>query len=188
MRAILLASVAVAVMPRAFMSETSETVFVTSKDWKDPVRINKSDYDADQDEKGEKRYTLAKSAEAPELEPLSGTGPITPVEGLIIPPAPSAPAFIDAVAPTTASADTLFITKGKGAKARFYVVDANNMPVANMRDIDPKGYDTEELAIAALNAVKRQPHEQGAPNVGTSGIQPGAGLVSDVPPVETPKT
>jgi PHD/YefM family antitoxin component YafN of YafNO toxin-antitoxin module len=66
MRAILLASVAVAVMPRAFMSETSETVFVTSKDWKDPVRINKSDYDADQDEKGEKRYTLAKSAEAPE--------------------------------------------------------------------------------------------------------------------------
>jgi hypothetical protein len=188
MRAILLASAAVAVLPRAFMSEICETVVVKVKGSTDPVRVNKSDFDADQAKGGKGIYTLNEKATDEQTDPVAG-GVFVPVaEGLKIPPAPSAPAFVNPVSPTTATADTLFVTKGKGAKGKFFVVGPDAMPIANMKDIDPAGYETEELAWAAVNAVKKQPHEQGAPDTGHTSLQPGVAPLSEVPPAEAPKS
>lgn len=181
MRAILLASVAAAVMPRAFMSETVETVMVTSKHWKEPVAVNKSDFDADQADGGEKAYTLHKSATADQVESAVVTEVQVPVaDGLIIPPAPSAPQIGTPVAPTTASADTLFITKIGNSK-KIFVVRADGSKVEDMKSIDPKGYDTEELAKAAVWVAKAQPHEQGSEALGTHTGGVAAAKVGDIP-------
>jgi hypothetical protein len=180
MRAILLASVAAVVMPRAFMSEAVETVMVTSKDWKDPVAVNKSDYDADQAEGGEKRFTLHKSATAEQAVAAAGEVQVPVADGLQIPPAPSAPLIGTPVAPTTANADTLFITKIGNSK-KIFVVRADGSKVEDMKDIDPKGYDTEELAKAAVWAAKKQPHEQGSGALGTHVGGIAAAPVSDIP-------
>lgn len=165
-KAHLLASVAVAAM--AFMSEIVETVIVKG-DGGEPLRINKSDYDADP--KAWKLHGDDKN-DAPDV--ITAGAPVAVAEGLIIPPAPSAPHFIDPAAPATASNDTLFINKeGK----LFFIVRADGSKVDDALDVDPKGYKTEAEARAAYDRVKKAPFEQG------SSALPEVPAVPEVPPV-----
>jgi hypothetical protein len=186
MKSLLLASVA-SVFATAFMSDVCETVMVKGGDGGDPIRINKSDYDADQAEGGAKKYHLHADDKQPQPDPIVGTGPVPVHPALTIPPAPSAPNFVNPVAPQTASADTLMVAKGgTGAKAKFFVVRPDGTRVEDMRDVDKDGYATEALAWAAVEAVKKQPFEQAAP---TPPNVPPAPVVTEplvVPPLAPP--
>lgn len=147
----------------AFQSDICPTVLVKGKGG-EPMRINQSDYDADQAEGGAKAYTLHKDDKEPQPDPIVGEGVVPVHPDLTIPPAPSAPAFVNPVAPSTANADTLFVVKsGKGAAAKYFVTDASGAKVTDKRDVDADGYATEALAWAAVEAVKKQPYEQSAP-------------------------
>lgn len=151
-----LVMLACAAMPLAYMFETCETVLIKGADGH-PVRVNKSSYDDDQ--AGPKKMHLHTDDKLDQPAPMVGTPLVTPAPGLVIPPAPSAPNFADPVAPQTANADTILVT-GKGRK--FIAVYADGTPVTDKLDIDEKGYDTAELAWAAVMRVKRQPFEQSA--------------------------
>lgn len=157
----LLASVA----PVAFMSETCETVLIKGKGGK-PVRVNKSDYDADQADK--KTMTLHTDDDGPDRG-ASGESAKT-FEDLNMPPvaAPSAPNFnqteetgtpppIDptknAAAPVAPSQNQRLVSKeGTGAKARFYVVDGTGTKLTD-DGIDQDGYKTEKEAWDAIMAL-----------------------------------
>lgn len=182
MKSILLASVAVAFAP-AFMSDVCETVLIKGAGG-DPVRVNKSDYETDQAEGGAKKMHLHADDKEPQPAPIIGNGPVPVHPDLVIPPAPSAPNFVNPVAPATASADTLAVAKGgTGRNAKFFVVRMDGSHVTDMRDVDATGYETEALAWAAVEAVKKQPHEQAAP---TPPNVPPAPVVTEplvVPPV-----
>lgn len=133
----------------AFMSEHPETVRI--KRGGETFTINADDYD-------EKRDGKVVTDDAPEGALQVGI----PAAGIVVPPAPSAPSFIDAVAPQTVNEDTYtLVKKGTGAKARFIVVRAADaQPVTGFKDIDEAGYATDTEAWAAIMAAKRQPHEQ----------------------------
>ena len=151
MKALLLASVAA-----AFMSETCETVTVGG------VRVNKSDYEADQQKPaGERQYKGKLDKESEPSEPMTA-GVMDTSDG---PPlaAPSAPHFGDAaerdnidplkgaVAPTTGTADQRLVLKD-GSK--YFVVDAKGEKVKG-DGIEAKGYSTE---AAAWKAIQDLPH------------------------------
>lgn len=140
----LLASVATS----AFMSQHPETVKIRRGN--DIVIINKDDYDEERD--GE--LVNENADDAPPSPALS----LQPAPGIVVPPAPSAPRFVDPVAPGTVTEDTLSVAK-EGRK--FFVVKASDgSRVEGFRDIDEAGYKTEGEAWAAVMAVKKQPHEQ----------------------------
>lgn len=145
--AMLLATVA----PLAFMADVCDTVMVKNEHG-DAVRINKSDYDADPD-----KYKLHADDKKDQPDIQVGEVISQPAPGLVIPPAPSAPHFDNPVAPQTANADTLLVSK-EGKK--FFVVDATGTHVTGKLDIDEKGYNTDAEAWAAVMRVKRQPFEQ----------------------------
>lgn len=166
MRIHLLTSVALHAV--AFMSDTCETVSVNGG-----VRVNKSDYDADQAEGGAGLYTLdsAKKQEA-NIDPSAGVN-VTLPEGTTVPPAPSAPIPVDpngianpnaVTAPTVASPGELLVSKAGTAKApKYFVVGQDGQPITgdSLIDvmIDAKGYDSEPDAWSAINAVKAaRPH------------------------------
>jgi hypothetical protein len=153
MKALLLASVAA-----AFMSETCETVTVGG------VRVNKSDYEADQQKPAGERQYKGKVTEA-EPSTVNTAGVMDTSDG---PPlaAPSAPHFggedaaapaapIDplkgAVAPTTGTADQRLVLKD-GSK--YFVVDAHGKKIEG-DGIEKGGYKTED---AAWKAIKDLPH------------------------------
>lgn len=153
MRAILLASVAVT----AFMSDTLETVTIQTENG--PVRVNKSDYDADQnsDKPTMKLATDAQQEKTPDVVPAGAvTAPAIPV-----PPAPSAPGFNPAypegqapnaniATPTTATTDQLGVVKtGK----KFYVVTVHDGKRFEGERINKDGYDTSELAWDAVKQM-----------------------------------
>ena len=79
------------VAPVAFMSETTETVLIKGADGK-PLRVNKSDYDADQ-ASDKPSMTLHKDDDGPSLG--SSGEPVKTFADLGMPPvaAPSAPDF-----------------------------------------------------------------------------------------------
>lgn len=154
----LLASVAAV----AFMSETCETVLIKGKDGK-PVRVNKSDYDADR-AADKSTMTLHKDDDGPERG-ATGEGAKT-FEGLNMPPvaAPSAPNFnntegvgteppIDptknAAAPVAPSQNQRLVSK-EGRK--FYVVDGTGTKLTD-DGIDQDGYKTEKEAWDAIMAL-----------------------------------
>jgi hypothetical protein len=140
-------------------SDTCETVLVEGGDC-GPVRVNKSDFDADQ-ASDKPQYKLATVKEAAKVEndvpadPLVGGPPLA---------APSAPDFsgerkepenIDplknAAAPTAGSPNQRLVFK-EGKK--FYVVDGGGNKITDMApNIDPAGYATEELAWTAIRAL-----------------------------------
>lgn len=160
----LLALLSTAAFPVAFMSDTVETVLV--KGGKDgPVRVNKSDYDADQSENGEKKMTLhnATQSQQKEAEIDKGGNPQNPqiagnVQLPVNPdfppqPAPAAPDFgpTPAAAPTAPSPNQRLVKKdGK----KFLAVDGQGTPL-DIDGIDPKGYASE---AEAWNAIMALPH------------------------------
>lgn len=169
MKKILLASIGVSAVA-AYMSETVEVVHVTGADGK-PVRVNKSDFDADQELPAKDRqYKLYSGDEQPEQSVAGGANATIPVPEGVALAAPSAPHFgapgtpdapIDplkgAVAPTTATPDQLLVMKdgGKG-KERFFVVDGTGNKITDRAPtIDPAGYATED---DAWKAIKDAPH------------------------------
>jgi hypothetical protein len=159
MKSLLLAS-AVSLCAVAFMSDVCETVLIKGADGK-PLRVNKSDYDADQAEGGEKKMTLHTEDKKEQPDPIVGETVVSVHPELTIPPAPSAPTFVNPVAPSTANTDTLMVAKhGTGKAAKFFVVRPDGSKIEDMRDVNKDGYDTEPLAWAAVMEVKKQPFEQ----------------------------
>lgn len=159
MKTTLLASIA-SVIPMAFMSaDVCEVVSIEGADGK-PVRVNKSDYDADQAEGGAKSMTLHK--EQPD-QSVAGQVVIPPPAGVTIPPAPAAPNFVPAtdaagqplpvgapVPPTTPAPNAKLVMK-EGRK--YYVVDTTGAKITGTDGIDEAGYASEADAIAAINAL-----------------------------------
>lgn len=136
----------VSVSTVAFMSEHPGTVRIKRDG--DVFTINLDDYDEKRDGK---TVDGDDGLDGPNIASV-------PHPGLVVPPAPSAPGFIDAVAPSTVNEDTYTLVK-KGKK--FIVVHAKDAsPVKGFKDIDEAGYATDTEAWAAIMAAKRQPHEQ----------------------------
>jgi len=168
MRAILLASAAMA-FGRAFMSDVCEVVMVTIKGaGSKPVRVNKSDYDADQAEGGAKTMTLHKE-EAEQPVPGGIEANVGYPEGITPTATPSAPDFspapgsdtlapvIDpnknAAAPAAPVPNQRLVSKeGSGKNARFFVTDGTGEKLVNDA-IDPNGYPTDALAWQAVMAL-----------------------------------
>lgn len=154
MKNMLLAS-AVTAIHAVFVSEVLETVVVGG------VRINKADYEADQQKPaGEREYsgTVNKTETAKDnAAPTVTTGPsLSLPEGGQTVPAPSAPVSVlgDAtVAPTIPSPDQLLVAKeGEGKKARFFVVRTDGSRVEDDQLIDKAGYTDDKLAWAAITS------------------------------------
>lgn len=161
MKIALLASVAA-----VFSSEICETVTIQTENG--PVRINKNDYDADQAEGGAKAFTLATEAEAAPVADAEqggvrtvgttdGAGAVVvPVDGVTIPPAPSAPVTAlggdesKVATPTAVAPNTLMVIKdGK----KFFVIRPTGEKVTDVEGVDVAGYATEEAARNAINAL-----------------------------------
>lgn len=156
MKRILMASTATLVAV-AFDNGTCEVVYVEGKNG--PTRVNKSDFDADQEKPaGERQYKAYKGKDVPEQSSPGG-------EQLSGPPlaAPSAPHFgeqedqtnIDplkqAVAPPSHAPDARLVLK-EGSK--FFVVNGAGEKVKD-EGVDEGGYKTEDLA---WKAIKDLPH------------------------------
>jgi hypothetical protein len=151
MKQFLFASVA-SVIAVAFMSDAALEVVTVVGEGGEPLRINKSDYDADQAEGGAKQWTLHDD------EPLqaNGAGAAIGLPGNIsMPAAPAAPDFssgggtpetIDpnknAVAPALPSPGQKLVQKnGSGKTAKFVIVvaqgDGTFLPLTNEALNDP---------------------------------------------------
>lgn len=166
MKAMLLSGVAMI----AHMSDVCETVQIKGADG-EPVRVNKSDFDADQDSDKPtmKLFTKDKEGEqtAPPIPAPSGYP-----EGVAPTAAPSAPNFnhvsgdapnaqgaaplvMDeakaAAAPTAPSVDQLLVNK-EGRK--YFVVDGTGTKVTRA-GIDDAGYKSDSDAWAAIMALPR---------------------------------
>lgn len=152
----------------AHMSDTCETVSVNGG-----VRVNKSDYDADQAEGGAKAFKLDSARkQADNVDPAAGV-PVDLPDGTTTPPAPSAPIPNSAdgqpnpgvvATPTVASPGEMLVSKGGTAnKPKWFVVSDKGEAITGdaLVDvmIDAKGYDSEVAAWDAIKAVKEaRPH------------------------------
>jgi len=134
-----------------YMSEACEVVMVLNEHG-DPVRINKSDYDANPD-----AYTLADGVEVP-----PAPAALTLADGVTLPPAPSA-GVDNATPPTTPAPGAMgVIENGKGgAKLRHIVVDATTAVPVEHPDIEPKGYVTQQEAWDAILALQAKMQQAG---------------------------
>lgn len=138
----------------------------------DPFRMNKSDFDADQE--GDKEYTEVKDktvAATGTRSDVNVTGEGEDGGEVQTTAAPSAPNFnrpegeklpIDttknAVAPSSTTADQLLVMK-QGKK--FYITDGMGQKITGDRaallKIDEKGYDSEEAAKAVQTHTNPEP-------------------------------
>lgn len=135
---------------RAFMSDACETVTVKGQDG-EPLRINKTDYDADQADGGAKKFKLHKDdAAAPDPVTLAAGQSITPPADVIIPPAPSAPAFVTPVPPQVPSPGQ-FLVFNEGKK--YFIVDVQGVKVTGNPGVDEKGYASEQAALDAIKLI-----------------------------------
>lgn len=138
---------------RSFMSDIVETVIVNMGGT--PVRVNKSDYEADKDS-----FTLHEELTAEQVPAIAGT-PVGLPDNIIVPPAPSAPNFGSApgepvvpagapVPPTSPSPGAKLIMKN--TKGKFIVVEGTEpyAPIKGVEGIDEKGYATQEDAAKAI--------------------------------------
>lgn len=153
----------VALVALAHMSDTCETVSVNGG-----LRVNKSDYDADQGDGGAKQYKLDSAAkQEANVDNTAGVETTLP-PGVTVPPAPSAPIPLapDGTVPTagivtatTASPGQLLVSKGgTDKKPKFYVVTVDggvSTPVVDREGIDKAGYDSEVEAWEAIRLVLR---------------------------------
>lgn len=151
----------------AYSHGRSETTLVQGKDG--PVRVNKSDFDADQEKpagdrqfkahKGDDDTATARGARSDVN--ASGAG------GVVTTAAPSAPDFsgpeggaptpIDetknAAAPVSTTADQILVMKGgTDKKPRWFLADGMGNKITGAKatklGIDENGYDTQEAASA----------------------------------------
>lgn len=151
-----------------------ETVLVKGDNG--PIRVNKSDFDADQ--AGDKKYTRDTKAEN---DAAAASGQVSDVNvtgegGVQTTAAPSAPNFSDgdagkalpidetknAVAPKTTTADQLLVMKqGTGKSAKFFISDGMGQKITGDRakqlGIDEEGYDTEAAAKAVQSTTEPKP-------------------------------
>jgi hypothetical protein len=153
-----------------FMSEVTDVVLATMKGSSDPVRVNKDDFDADQEKPtGERQYGEYKGKDAPEQSAAGVSAqPFDALEGVRPQAAPSAPNFTGgestvkpvmdeqkgAVAPAVPSANSRLVMKDGD---KFFVVDGMGGKLtadAVGGDIDEKGYKSEK---AAQDAIARLP-------------------------------
>lgn len=153
-----------------FMSEVTDVVYATMKGSSDPVRVNKSDFDADQEKpSGERQYGEYKGKDEPAQSAAGASAqPFEALEGVRPQAAPSAPDFtsgeptvkpiIDeqkgAIAPAVPSANSRLVMK-EGNK--FFIVDGMGVKLtaeAVGGDIDEEGYKSEK---AAQDAIARLP-------------------------------
>lgn len=166
--AILLASVA-NMFPAAFMSDTCEVVNVRVDG--NVIRVNKSDYIADQAEDGAKSMTLVKRGEDADAEQSVGGVTIGAgyPDGMDPVAAPSAPDFTgttpppetldpvkNAVAPAAPSPGSFLVSKeGEGKKAKYFVVDATGAKIERDGIDHENGYSTEQAAWRATLDLPR---------------------------------
>ena len=149
-----------------FSSDICETVTIQTANG--PVRVNKSDYDADQAEGGANEMKLATKAATAETQDAenatvqtvgaNGAG-VVPAGNIPVPPAPSAPVTAlggeeggNVATPTTVAPNTLMVIKdGK----KFYAVRPDGSRVEDIEAIDKAGYASE---AAAWEAIRALPH------------------------------
>ncbi len=126
------------------------------------VKIGNETFTINRDDHDEKKHGKILTGRDDDEAPPQPAIASAPAPGIIVPPPPSAPSFIDPATPQTVNDDTLALdTKGTGAKKRFIVVFAKDAsPVTGWRDIDEEGYKTETEAWAAIMTAKKQPYEQ----------------------------
>jgi hypothetical protein len=168
MKTLLTTTSAVAIIA-AFMSDTCETVMVGG------VRVNKSDYEADQEKpSGERQYgsldSDAKQKDNAETVVNTAEVQTNVAPGVIVPSAPSSPNFnapdntaaqvatdaTGAAVPTVPAPNAkLVMPEGTGAKKRFYIVDATGtkFTAEQLPGIEDKGYATETDAWNAILAL-----------------------------------
>jgi hypothetical protein len=153
-----------------FMSETTDVVLATMKGSSGAVRVNKHDFDADQEKPtSERQYGEYKGKDEPEQSAV-GVSPqaFDALEGVRPQAAPSAPNFnggapeakpvIDeqkgAVAPSVPSANSRLVMKDGN---KFFVVDGMGAKLTAEvvgGEIDEDGYKSEK---AAQDAIARLP-------------------------------
>jgi len=156
----------------------TETVMISGGRGKDPIRVNKSDFDADQE--GDKTMSLYKGAATPD-DTKSGASDVNVTHAgtggeVQTTAAPSAPNFStgdaqtmpmddtkNAAAPATTTDDQLLVmksTKGK-TKGKFVIANGVGQPItgdrAKLLDIDEDGYDTEAAAKAVQTRTEPKP-------------------------------
>ena len=161
--AMLAASVAL-----GFMVDTTEVVLVTVKGSTGKVRINKSDFDADQAlPTGERQYTAAKADDNVEQSDATGVKTFSDLEseGVRVQAAPSAPNFnngddgvkpiIDeetgAIAPIAPSPNSRIVMR-EGDK--FFVCDGMGIKLTD-GSVEEKGYKSEKAAQDAIAKLPR---------------------------------
>lgn len=155
---------AVALSALAYSHGRTETVWATEGKH-GPFRVNKSDFDIDQ-QSDKPRY---KASDGPNSEPstegVTSDVNVTHTNGVQTTAAPSAPDFSNnsegttpptdevkqAAAPTATTIDQLLVMKqGTGKSAKFFITDGMGQKIegdrAKLLGIDEKGYDTEEAA------------------------------------------
>lgn len=173
-RILLLSSVASA----ALAYESVETVLVKGQDGKS-LRVNKSDFDADQasDKPTMTEFKGADPAADDTSDPTTEASDVnlTGAHGVQTTAAPSAPNFgagdqaplltdpvKQAAAPVATTSDQLLVMKsGTGAKARYFICDGNGVKIegdrAKLLGIDEAGYSTEEAAKAVQSTTEPKP-------------------------------
>jgi hypothetical protein len=147
-----------------YMSETCEVVLAKIKGSADPVRVNKDDFDADQDKpSGERQYSKYTGADEPEQSIIDARTTFDGLEGVRPQAAPSAPDFTSgtdaaplpvdeekqAIAPTSPTPNQRLVMK-EGSK--FFVVDGMGAKLES-DGIDLAGYKSEKAARDAINAL-----------------------------------
>jgi len=159
----------VSALAMACMSDVCETVVITGKDG--PVRVNKSDYDADR--ASDKPSMKLHGSVEPE-QSVAGVTDVQLGEGVILPAAPSAPNFTgpepteplpidpnkNAVTPIAPSPDQKLVKNfetGKGAtkKDHWFVVTPAGDKITGTEGIADDGYATEQDAWNAILALPR---------------------------------
>lgn len=153
-----------------FMSETCEVVNATLKGSTDLVRVNKDEFDADQEKPaGERQYGEYKGKVEPEQSTGPGPQSFESLEGIRPQAAPSAPNFtggepaakpiIDeqkgAIAPAVPSANSRLVMKDGD---KFFIADGMGAKLTSEDvggDIDEKGYKSEKAAQDAISKLPR---------------------------------
>lgn len=163
----------------------TETVLISGGRGKDPIRVNKSDYEADQSDDGANEMSLYQGKNPPDETPTKGNRSDVNVTGqgdggeVKTTAAPSAPDFTEgdratpptdqtknAAAPTSTTADQLLVMKSnKGkSKGKFVIADGTGTPItgdyAKTLGIDEGGYDTEAAAKEVQSKTEPKPAQR----------------------------
>lgn len=176
MRYIHLISTAVAAI--GYMNDACETVIVTPAGGKTPVRVNKSDFDADQELPAAQRHYKARKADDDAVD-ASGTMSDVNLTGqgeggeILTTAAPSAPDFTSgdakpvlmdeakgAAAPASTDVTQWLVMKtGNGKSAKFFIANGLGQKItgddAKLAGIDEAGYDTEDAARHVIDHTSR---------------------------------